>query len=68
MKEQNEIDAIKSLDGQYLTNPFATNKKIKYKLKPLVSDDDVYQYIINENVDKIQNTESKIYKNYQYIV
>lgn len=67
MKEQNEIDAIKSLDGQYLTNPFATNKKIKYKLKPLVSDDDVYQYIINENVDKIQNTESKIYKNYQYI-
>ena len=68
LKEQDEIDAINSLDGQYLTNPFATNKKIKYKLKPLVSDDDVYQYIVNDKIDKIQNKESKIFKNYQYIL
>ncbi|NLK43060.1 MAG: DUF262 domain-containing protein, partial [Tissierellia bacterium] len=61
LKEQDEIDAINSLDGQYLTNPFATNKKIKYKLKPLVSDDDVYQYIVNDKIDKNQNKESKIF-------
>ncbi|MFQ9967676.1 MAG: DUF262 domain-containing protein [Peptoniphilus sp.] len=68
MKEQGEAGFIKKLEGQYLTNPFASNDRIKYKLKPLVSDDDVYQFIVEEKVNQIENQESKIYKNYIYIL
>lgn len=60
-------DEIQSLEGQYLTNPFSS-KKIKYKLKPLVSDDKVYQYIVSGEIDKIDNTDSNVYKNYIYIL
>ncbi|NMA07258.1 MAG: DUF1524 domain-containing protein, partial [Ruminococcaceae bacterium] len=56
------------LEGQFLTNPFASNDRIKYKLKPLVSDDDVYQFIIADRIEKIENKDSKIYKNYMYIL
>lgn len=68
MKEQGATDAINSLEGQFLTNPFASNDKVKYKLKPLVSDDDVYQDIVRDKIDQIENKESKIYKNYIYIL
>lgn len=68
MKEQGATDFIKNLEGQYLTNPFASNERIKYKLKPLVSDDDVYQFIVKDKVNQIENQESKIYKNYIYIL
>lgn len=61
------IDEIQSLEGQYLTNPFSS-KKIKYKLKPLVSDDKVYQFIVSNEIDKIENTSSNVYKNYIYIL
>lgn len=61
------FDEIQSLEGQYLTNPFSS-KKIKYKLKPLVSDDKVYQHIVSNEMDKIDNTDSNVYKNYIYIV
>ena len=59
-------EEIQSLEGQYLTNPFSS-KKIKYKLKPLVSDDRVYQYIVSNQLDKIEDTNSNVYKNYIYI-
>lgn len=36
---------VSNLEGQYLTNPYSADN-IKYKLKPLVSDDDVYRCII----------------------
>lgn len=39
-KECGELDRVQQLDGQYLTNPYHKDK-IKYKLKPLVADDDV---------------------------
>lgn len=68
MEEQGATGAINNLEGQYLTNPFASNDRIKYKLKPLVSDDDVYQFIVKDKVDQIENQESKIYKNYIYIL
>ena len=68
MKEQGATDAINSLEGQFLTNPFASNDKVKYKLKPLVSDDDVYQDIVRDKIDQIENKDSKIYKNYIYIL
>lgn len=68
IKDQGAKDAITSLDGQFLTNPFATNDNIKYKLKPLVSDDDVYQFIITERLDQVKDKDSKVYKNYLYIL
>ncbi|KGF11746.1 MAG: DUF262 domain-containing protein [Negativicoccus succinicivorans] len=68
MKEKEATDAINNLEGQFLTNPFASNDRIKYKLKPLVADDDVYQFIVKDKVDQIENKESKIYKNYTYIL
>lgn len=66
MKENKMDEAILSLDGQFLTNPFA-NERIKYKLKPLVADDDVYQLIINEKLENITNKNSTVYKNFVYI-
>lgn len=68
MKKQNAAAAINNLEGQFLTNPFNSNDRIKYKLKPLVSDDEVYQYIIKDKMDELDNKESKIYKNYMYIL
>lgn len=65
--QQGEEEQIKSLEGQYLTNPFSTNK-MKYKLKPLVSDDEVYQCIVENKLDKIEDTASNVYKNYNYIL
>lgn len=60
-------EKVKQLEGQYLTNPYH-NDKIKYKLKPLVSDDDVYRCIVEDRMDQIQNTDSNVFKNYNYIV
>ena len=68
MKDQNANEDIKSLDGQFLTNPFSSNNKLKYKLKPLVSDDNVYQYIVSDSIDDIEDKSSKVYNNYFYIL
>ena len=68
MKQENAVDAIQSLDGQILTNPFATHETLKYKLKPLVSDDSVYKYIVNDKAGDIEDTDSLVYKNFKYIV
>ena len=65
--QQGQLEQINSLEGQYLTNPFSTNK-MKYKLKPLVSDDEVYQCIVENKIDKVENVESNVYKNYVYIL
>lgn len=66
-KNNGELDRVQQLDGQYLTNPFHTNDKIKYKLKPLVADDDVYRCIVEDRLDDNENHQSLIYKNYIYI-
>lgn len=58
--------AVKQLEGQYLTNPFHTDK-IKYKLKPLVADDDVYRCIVEDRLGDIDNLASIVLKNYNYI-
>ena len=67
MKEIDDKDGINSLDGQYLTNPYVPNKNMLYKLKPQVNDDDVYQYIVTDKEERIEDTTSKIYKNYKFI-
>ena len=62
----NETEKVKQLEGQYLTNPYH-NDKIKYKLKPLVSDDDVYRCIVEDRLNDIANRESNVLKNYRHI-
>ena len=61
-----ELDRVQQLDGQYLTNPYHKDK-IKYKLKPLVADDDVYRCIVEDRLNDNENKHSLIYKNYMYI-
>ena len=62
----NDIEKVQQLEGQYLTNPYH-NDKIKYKLKPLVSDDNVYRCIVENRMDDITDTHSNVLKNYEYI-
>lgn len=54
------------LEKQYLVNEYADDK-LKFKLKPLVSDDEVYQKIITGQLKSIKESESNIYINYLYI-
>ena len=65
ISEGNET-AVQQLEGQYLTNPFHTDK-IKYKLKPLVADDDVYRCIVENRLSDIENPSSNVLINYNYI-
>lgn len=62
----NDMEKVKQLEGQYLTNPYH-NDKIKYKLKPLVSDDDVYRCIVEDRMDDIADVNANVLKNYLYI-
>lgn len=64
--DNGEDDRVQQLDGQYLTNPYH-KEKIKYKLKPLVADDDVYRCIVEDRLEDNENEQSLIYKNYIYI-
>jgi len=57
---------VSNLEGQYLTNPYSADN-IKYKLKPLVSDDDVYRCIVEDRLQDIKDGNSNVLKNYKYI-
>ena len=50
--EQDNKQYADFLEQQYLTNT-AVEQNLKLKLKPLVSDDNVYQQIINRQFDEI---------------
>ena len=66
MKENKmDLEAIQ-LEQQYLTNMYVPDN-LKYKLKPLVADDTVYQQIINEDLDSVQEKNSNVYKNFIWI-
>lgn len=54
------------LEKQYLINEYVDDK-LKFKLKPLVSDDDVYQKIVTGQLKSIKESKSNIYINYLYI-
>lgn len=58
------LDAEK-LENQYLINPY--DEVSRFKLKPLVSDDEVYQHIVRRDFANIQNRNSNVYKNFIYI-
>lgn len=65
MTECGMVTEADQLEKTYLIN--LTNQDIKYKLKPLVSDDTVYKQIISEDFDAITATNSNVYKNYVFI-
>lgn len=58
------LDAEK-LENMYLINPY--NETNKFKLKPLVSDDVVYQQIVARDFDGIQEKKGNVYLNFIYI-
>ncbi len=66
LMETNDSARIEQLKGQFLKDSNHTDQ-IKYKLKPLVSDDDVYRCIVENRVQDITDTNSNIWKNYRYI-
>lgn len=66
LEQNNDKEKVAQLEGQYLTNPYHADK-IKYKLKPLVSDDDVYRCIVENRMQDIVDARSNVLKNYQYI-
>lgn len=68
MKEDDKLDDADALNAQFLTNYSSKNEDVKLKLKPLVSDDDVYKNIVTENFDNIVNKKAKVLKNYEYIL
>ena len=57
-------EEAQQLEHSYLINPL--KKDIKFKLKPLVADDLVYQKIVTGDFDSITETESNVYKNYLF--
>lgn len=63
MMQQGLEDEALRLDNQFLTNQYVPDK-LKFKLKPLVSDDKVYRQIVNNEFDDITETNSNVYKNY----
>ena len=65
MTERGMAAEAKQLEDYYLIN--LTNQDIKYKLKPLVSDDTVYKQIVSDDFDSITAKDSNVYKNYVYI-
>lgn len=65
-KEAGNTEQIQNLDNLFLTNN-TSSAKIKYKLKPLVSDDNVYQCIVDDRLDEVEDTNSNIYKNFIYL-
>lgn len=65
-EKEGNTKEVDHLNGQYLTNPFSEDK-LKYKLKPLVSDDDVYRCIVEDRIDEIQDTKSNVLVNFENI-
>lgn len=67
MQNKGLDNEVKKLNAQYfLANPWDMDK-VKYKLKPQVSDDEVYQLIVKGEFDKIAQKDSNVYKNYMFI-
>lgn len=65
MMNKGLIQEANALNNQYLTNPYAVDK-LKYKLKPLVADDEVYQKIVTGDIAGITE-KSNVYKNYIWL-
>lgn len=68
-KENGNIEFANSIETKYLTNPNISDAIEKLKLKPLVSDDEVYRKIVLDQQSTITKEEKKsnVYINYEYI-
>ena len=65
LEEKGDTTATDELDRQYL---LASNVgEVKYKLKPLVDDNDVYQCIVENRFDDITNEASNVIINYKFM-
>lgn len=65
MLEKGMNSEAEKLENMYLVNPF--NETNKFKLKPLVSDDAVYQQIVVRDYSNIQEKKANVYLNFFYI-
>jgi len=65
LEERGMLEDAVQLENSFLINPI--NKDIKFKLKPLVSDDLVYQKIVSGDISSITETNSNVYKNYIFL-
>lgn len=67
--ENGNIEFANNIETKYLTNPNIPDSLEKLKLKPLVSDDEVYKKIVLDKAETITNEERKsnVYINYEYI-
>ena len=68
-KENGNIEFANNIETKYLTNPNISDAIEKLKLKPLVSDDEVYRKIVLDQHSAITREEKKsnVYINYEYI-
>lgn len=66
LAQKGDYERVKQLEGQFLTNPYAADS-IKYKLKPLVSDDNVYRCIVEDRMDDIDDPDSNVLINFKFI-
>lgn len=68
MSQQYDDDSAFSnkLDDMYLVNKYIEDASMKLKLKPLVSDDNVYVKIVEDNLKSLNKDEqnTNVYKNY----
>ncbi|MBQ8225283.1 MAG: DUF262 domain-containing protein [Bacteroides sp.] len=64
IEKRQDMEAEK-LEQCYLINTHSETNR--YKLKPLVSDDEVYQRIVTRDFANIQDKNSNVYKNFIYI-
>lgn len=65
MLERNMNSEAQKLENMYLINPY--NETNKFKLKPLVSDDAVYQQIVARDFSSIEEKKANVYLNFVYI-
>ena len=65
MLENGMEDEAKRLENRFLIN--SDLDKNRYKLKPLVSDDEVYQHIVSRDFSNIPDKNSNVYKNFLYV-
>lgn len=64
--DTDEIEIAKIIASSYLENNDMKGQ-YKYRLKPAVSDDNVYSLIAEMRFEEIEDSDSKIYDNYKFI-
>lgn len=69
LEKNGDIASANLIDSKYLTNDEKIyGSDFKYRLKPMVSDDDVYRLIVENKFDSVSDKDSNIYKNFFYIL